>query len=494
MQLLVKGQISVYLEKGEYEIVVNSITEDGLGQLYIALEQLKDKLSKEGLFNDEFKKPLPSIPKKIGVITASGGAAIKDIIKTIRHKSYNCQIYIFPSLVQGTGSIEEISHQIKVADDYNLDCLIVGRGGGSAEDLWSFNSEKVVRAVFDCKTPIISAVGHQKDSTLIDQVSDVCAHTPTDAANKIINQFLNSETKLLEFNSRLLNLSKAKFDENKNKFDMVLSKSLFKNTNLVYEPQKRDFEKLYDRFNSSSMMLIFDRKNSLSKIKQEYIIRHPCKMQLDTSKSNLKELKSRLIDVMEKILNNNKVNLDKTTNKFKFLSEKLVTSKSHDLEMSKSYLLTNPCQMQIDVSKNNLILLEDKLIGQINRCLRGNQKNLLLLKNNFKNSSNKIISSNSHKLGSIKNQRIIKNPKRVYESKYNDLNQVKNKNVIKNPYMILDFYKSDLDICREKLDKFNQVIELKKDQKRQKRNYIIIIVVIAVILIIVLLIMFGGIL
>lgn len=189
MQVLITGEVSVYLEKGEYEIIVNSLTEDGLGQLFVALEQLKNKLSKEGLFNDEFKKPLPPIPKRIGVITSVGGAAIKDILKTIRLKSYCCEIFIFPSLVQGSGSAEEITRQIRVADTHDFDCMIVGRGGGSSEDLWSFNSENVVRAVFDCKTPVISAVGHQKDTTLIDYVSDVCAHTPTDAANRSLINF-----------------------------------------------------------------------------------------------------------------------------------------------------------------------------------------------------------------------------------------------------------------------------------------------------------------
>ena len=491
MQVLITGEVTVYLEKGEYEIIVNSITEDGLGQLFVALEQLKNKLSKEGLFNDEFKKPLPPIPKRIGVITSSGGAAIKDILKTIRLKSYSCEIFIFPSLVQGSGSADEITRQIRAADTHDFDCLIVGRGGGSSEDLWSFNSENVVRAVFDCKTPVISAVGHQKDTTLIDYVSDVCAHTPTDAANKIINQFLNSETKLIEFHSRLLNISKHKFSENKNKLDMLLSKSLFKNANLVYESQKTNFEKVFNRFNSSSQLLLSDRRNSLSKIKQEYVIRHPCKMQLDQSRYNLNELETRLIDAMDLIINAHKVNLDKASDKFKFHSEKLLTSKRHELEISKSYLITNPCMDKIDLSRKELVSNKNKIIKEVNLKVESDKRELgyILEKNIFKNpdliylnksrdfeflcdkfisKSNELILTKRYELDSIKNKTIIKNRlhehiesgnedlenlklrlNRSYRSKINkndnNLKVVLNKRLFKSPEMIYESKIKQLD-------------------------------------------------
>ena len=188
MKVLVNGKISVYEANGGYQIYVNEMLEDGIGNLYIAFEQLKKKLQDEGLFNEEYKKPIPKIPSRIGVVTAPTGAAIKDIISTIKRRWPLTEIYLFPALVQGESAKEDIVRQIKRADEYNLDTLIVGRGGGSIEDLWAFNEEIVARAIFECKTPVISAVGHEIDFTIADFVADLRAPTPTGAAEMAVPQ------------------------------------------------------------------------------------------------------------------------------------------------------------------------------------------------------------------------------------------------------------------------------------------------------------------
>lgn len=186
MKVLVTGKISVYPANGSYQIYVNEMLEDGIGNLYIAFEQLKKKLAQEGLFDESHKKEIPKIPMHIGVITAPTGAAIRDITSTIKRRWPIAEVILFPALVQGEMAKDSVVNQIKLADTYKLDVLIIGRGGGSIEDLWCFNEEEVARAIYHASTPIISAVGHEVDFTIADFVSDMRAPTPTGAAEMAV--------------------------------------------------------------------------------------------------------------------------------------------------------------------------------------------------------------------------------------------------------------------------------------------------------------------
>ena len=176
------GRVSIYEATGKYQIIVNKMIPDGIGALYIKFEALKKALTEEGLFDKKYKKTIPKYPKKIGVVTAPTGAAIKDILTTIKRRYRLSEVILFPALVQGVEAKESIAKQIQVAQNYDLDVLIVGRGGGSIEDLWAFNEEIVARAIFASKVPIISAVGHEVDFTIADFVADLRAPTPTAAA------------------------------------------------------------------------------------------------------------------------------------------------------------------------------------------------------------------------------------------------------------------------------------------------------------------------
>ena len=160
MKVLVKGKVSVYTPTGGYQIYVSEMTEDGIGNLYIEFEKLKKKLAAEGLFDPEKKKKIPKTPKKIGIVTASTGAAIRDILTTIKRRYPICETILFPSLVQGADAAKDIVKKIEIANTYDIDTLIVGRGGGSIEDLWPFNEEIVARAIYASRVPVISAVGH----------------------------------------------------------------------------------------------------------------------------------------------------------------------------------------------------------------------------------------------------------------------------------------------------------------------------------------------
>ena len=181
-KVLVHGRVSIYEQAGNYQIYVDEMEEDGVGNLYKKYEELKKKLELEGLFNSEHKKIIPFFPKRVGVITAKTGAAIRDIVTTIKKRCPIVEIIVFSSLVQGDGAKEDIVRNINLAQNYNIDTLIVGRGGGSIEDLWPFNEEIVARAIYNSKIPIISAVGHETDFTIADFVADVRAATPTAGA------------------------------------------------------------------------------------------------------------------------------------------------------------------------------------------------------------------------------------------------------------------------------------------------------------------------
>ncbi len=185
-KVVARGKISVYEPRGRYQLVVTSFQTSGKGDLWRKFEELKEKLAAEGLFDPERKVPIPESPKTIGIVTSSSGAALQDILKIVRRRAPGMKVVVSPALVQGKGSAEDIASAVQKLDRWGgADVIIVGRGGGSLEDLWSFNEEVVARAIAKAKTPIVSAVGHETDFTIADFVADARAATPSEAAEKI---------------------------------------------------------------------------------------------------------------------------------------------------------------------------------------------------------------------------------------------------------------------------------------------------------------------
>lgn len=218
--VIVFGSINVYERDGKYQLYANEIVLDGLGILYERFERLKKALEAEGLFDPSHKKPIPKFPKRIGIVTASTGAAIQDICNISRRRNPYVQLILYPAQVQGQGAAESIVRGIKVLDRMGLDTIIIGRGGGSIEDLWAFNEEIVARAVYECKTPLISAVGHETDFTIADFAADLRAPTPSAAAELAVNDINVFLTTLREYKRKLdremqqhLNLSRNKLKE-----------------------------------------------------------------------------------------------------------------------------------------------------------------------------------------------------------------------------------------------------------------------------------------
>ena len=293
MKVLVTGKISVFEANGAYQIYVNDMLEDGVGNLYIAYEQLKKKLESEGLFREDHKKKIPKIPTNIGVVTAPTGAAIKDIISTIERRWPLANIYLFPSLVQGEDAKEDIVRQIKRAEEFNLDTLIVGRGGGSIEDLWPFNEEIVARAIYDCPIPIISAVGHEVDFTIADFVADLRAPTPTGAAEMAVPQISDVIKYLNQVNIRLNNTINNKVTNYRRKLNDIYSRNIFKNPISIYQSKEMVFDSLIERLKFSLTNLTNIKEKELIKLKNSYVLKNPYQI-LDKKSNKYLQLVSKL--------------------------------------------------------------------------------------------------------------------------------------------------------------------------------------------------------
>ncbi len=202
-KVICSGMINVYERDGRYQLYVNQVEQDGAGDLYQRFQELKLRLEEMGMFAEQYKQPIPRYAKSIGIVTAATGAAIHDIIQIATRRNPYVQLYLQPALVQGDGAAESIVHGIQVLDRMNLDCMIVGRGGGSIEDLWAFNEEIVARAIFECETPIISAVGHEVDVTIADFVADLRAPTPSAAAELAVFDYRLLDGALEEIKQRM---------------------------------------------------------------------------------------------------------------------------------------------------------------------------------------------------------------------------------------------------------------------------------------------------
>lgn len=227
-KVLVTGSIEVYERDGRYQIYAKEIQKDGEGSLFLKFEALKRELSEMGMFAPEYKQPIPKYIKTLGIVTAPTGAAVQDIRNIAGRRNPYVQLILYPALVQGEGAAESIVNGIRCLDDMGLDVLIVGRGGGSIEDLWAFNEEIVARAIFECRTPVISAVGHETDTTIADFVADLRAPTPSAAAELAVFQFSDFMAELGQFHRQFLSVMEWKIETAKNRSRQIGQSLLMK--------------------------------------------------------------------------------------------------------------------------------------------------------------------------------------------------------------------------------------------------------------------------
>lgn len=293
MKVLLVGRISVYEATGNYQIYVEQMMEDGIGNLYVAFEKLKKQLASEGLFAPEHKKKIPKIPERVGIVTAATGAAIKDILSTIKRRYPICETILFPSLVQGDAAAEDIVRNIKLAQTYDIDVLIIGRGGGSIEDLWPFNEEIVARAIYECPIPTISAVGHEIDYTIADFVADLRAPTPTGAAEIAVPNMVDLQKLLAQFRIRLNEGIYKKVNYQRLYLESIQNSFALKNPMMMFDGKKQALDYLLERANQSVLKKVERMRTHMDHIKQNYLLLHPEEL--------YKEEKLKLGTLMDKL-------------------------------------------------------------------------------------------------------------------------------------------------------------------------------------------------
>ncbi|PVU46786.1 exodeoxyribonuclease VII large subunit [Staphylococcus epidermidis] len=303
-EVLIEARVSVYERRGNYQIYVNKMQLDGIGNLYQKLELLKKKLKKEGYFNQSNKKLIPKYPKKIAVLTASTGAAIRDIHSTINNRYPLVEQIQISTLVQGTQARQDIIEKIQYADSLDVDTIIVGRGGGSIEDLWNFNEEDVVKTIFNCQTPIISAVGHETDFTLSDFVADVRAATPTQAAVIATPDQYELLQQIKQYEYTLSRYIKQYIEHQKKQLNHISSYYKFKQPSLLYDQQIQKRDELERQLNHLLNTKVEKSKHHLKLLQQSFNFKN-LNQQITQEKQSIYQLHSRL----SKIMSNNITNL-----------------------------------------------------------------------------------------------------------------------------------------------------------------------------------------
>ncbi|ABS23106.1 exodeoxyribonuclease VII large subunit [Bacillus cytotoxicus] len=302
MKVLVKGKISVYEASGSYQIYVHDMQPDGVGNLHLAYEQLKVRLEEEGLFSRVYKQPIPAYAKTIGVITSPTGAAIRDIITTIKRRYPIGNVIVFPVLVQGEFAAPSIVQAIQTANEMNdIDVLIVGRGGGSIEELWAFNEEIVARAIFASKIPIISAVGHETDFTIADFVADLRAPTPTAAAELAVPNILEMQEKVLQRTLRLQRAMREIVHKRQERLQTLQKSYAFRYPRQIYEQKEEQLDRALEQLVLAKERYMEKKVNQLKQL-SFYLEKHHPAQRISQTKIAIETLQKQLRREMQTVL------------------------------------------------------------------------------------------------------------------------------------------------------------------------------------------------
>lgn len=263
MSVVVSGRVDVFDAAGKYQLYANTVQQEGIGELYQKYEQLKQYYEDMGYFAKEYKRPLPAFTRKLGVVTSKTGAAVQDIMNISRRRNPYIQIVLYPAYVQGEHAKQSVVNGIAKLDKLGLDCIIVGRGGGSIEDLWAFNEPEVVEAVFNASTPIISAVGHETDFTLTDFVADMRAPTPSAAAELAVTEVAAVENKIYEYDRRLKQMMMYSLTAKRDYLERLKLQMEYLNpVNQIYDKRQR-LMNIEDKLNMLIKRCVADNRNRL---------------------------------------------------------------------------------------------------------------------------------------------------------------------------------------------------------------------------------------
>ena len=335
MSIIVKGRLSVYEVRGYYQIIVEEMEEAGLGELYKKFIQLKNKLEKEGLFDKKHKKKIPYMPTRIGIVTSPTGAAIRDIINVISRRFANCHISLFPSRVQGDEAPPEIIHGIEMFNKLKIvEVIIIGRGGGSLEDLWAFNDEGVARAIFKSAIPIISAVGHERDFTIADFVADLRAPTPSAAAELVVQNAEELFKKINSYTNRLNNNAKSIVNLFKANLSQLTSSYIFKRPfERVLQLQQR-IDDINMSLNQTLTSLVTEYKHRANNLSIKISSFSPINI-IRSKLQNLFHINERLNISISNLTNSKKQSLKTFIAKLYALNPRAILSRGYSIFISK---------------------------------------------------------------------------------------------------------------------------------------------------------------
>ncbi|CAH0293034.1 Exodeoxyribonuclease 7 large subunit [Peribacillus frigoritolerans] len=357
MKVLVKGDISLYEAGGQYQLYVKSMAPDGVGDLYLAYEQLKKKLEGAGLFLAEHKKPIPQYPKSVGVITSPTGAALRDILTTIKRRYPIAKIIVYPALVQGNNAAKSIAKAISMANARaESDVLIVGRGGGSIEELWAFNEEIVAESIYDSDIPVISAVGHETDFTIADFVADMRAPTPTGAAelavphlNEILERLMNRKNRLTRSIQEAVNFERTRLTRMERSY-------AFRYPHKMYEQKLEQLDKTMDRLGRTSTRYFMKKRDELNQLNDILKKQHP-EQAVKNAKDELQQHAKVLRRAMEAIYRHKSQQFVHITATLSALSPLKIMERGYGLVFAEDETLVKSTQQ---VSKGDKIAVSIK--------------------------------------------------------------------------------------------------------------------------------------
>lgn len=368
MNVLVTGRISVYPSGGNYQIYIDKMEQDGLGNLYIEFEKLKKKLQAEGLFSPYFKKPIPKYPNKIGIVTAPTGAAIKDILSTIKRRYPLCETILFPALVQGISASSDIANKINIAQNYDLDVLIIGRGGGSIEDLWAFNEEIVARAIFASKIPIVSAVGHEVDVTISDYVADMRAPTPTGAAEMAVPTLEEVKNVIKTKQIELSSLFNQNLEAKKHQLKKISDAYILKNPLMLYDTKIQKLDNLTEQIKKSMEQYLTNKKTIVEHLKESFVLQNPTILYEKKAK-DLENLKIILEKNQKNILEKKNQNLQMIIQTLKLVNPLNILDKGYSLVKKEEEIIKDVSQIKVE-DKLQICLSKGKLNVEVKEILK----------------------------------------------------------------------------------------------------------------------------
>ena len=370
MKVLVIGKVSVFEKSGQYQINIEHMEPDGVGALYLAYEQLKKKLEAEGLFSLP-KKPIPQFPKKIAILTSESGAVIQDIQTTVARRFPIVQLVLYPTVVQGVHAVNSILKNLDLVEQEDYDVVIIGRGGGSIEDLWAFNEEPVVRRVAELSIPVISSVGHETDTTLIDFVSDMRAATPTAAAEiatpvlmEIHQQLRNLQTRLEQALSRQLQIKRERMQA-------LANASIFQNPERIYQVYQQRVDQLEMRLQQMMQQSVQQKRQQLLKNQHRLELGSPSR-RVQTEKQALQYLAKRLEQAQGQLMKDKKQQFQRAIQQLDLLSPLKIMNRGYGILQQEETIIKSVDQLEVN-QELTIQLVDGTVRSKVTSVEKGNQ-------------------------------------------------------------------------------------------------------------------------